>query len=58
MFFFIFIQNVGQSAKETKKQKIDVKEMIVAVYFKIPISRDLIDLPKQSIKYRKASIKI
>jgi len=41
-----------------KKQKIDIKEMIATVYFKIQTSRDLIDLPKESIKYEKASIKI
>ena len=40
-----------------KKQKIEIKEMIVAVYFKIQTSRDLIDLSKESIKYEKASNK-
>ena len=40
-----------------KKQKIDVKEMIAAVYFKIQTSRDLIDLSKESIKYGEASNK-
>ena len=32
--------------------------MIAAVYFKIQISRDLIDLPKESIRYEKASKKV
>ena len=41
-----------------KKQKIEVKKTIAALYFKIQTSRDLIDLPKESIKYEKASIKI
>ena len=40
-----------------KKQKIAIKEMITAVYFKIQTSRDLIDLSKESIKYEKASNK-
>ena len=38
-----------------KKREIDVKEMIAAVYFKIQISRDLIDLPKESIKCEKVT---
>ena len=40
-----------------KKQKIEIKEMIAAVYFKIQTSKDLIDLSKESIKYEKASNK-
>ena len=41
-----------------KKQKIEVKEMIAAVYFKIQTSRDLIDLSKKFIKYVKDPIKV
>ena len=40
-----------------KKQKIEVKETITEVYFKIQTSKDLIDLSKESIKYSEPSNK-
>ena len=40
-----------------KKQKIEVRKMIAAVYFKIQTFRNLIDLLKDSIKYEKSSNK-
>ena len=54
VFLFIFMQKLGKEhklEKRDKKQKIVVKEIIAAVYFKIQTSRDLIDLSKKSIKY-------
>ena len=37
-----------------KKKKIEIKEMIAAVYFKIRTFRDLMDLTKETKKYGKA----
>ena len=54
------MQKLGQEhtlEKRNEKQKINVKEIIVAIYFKIQTSRDLIDLSKESTKYEKASNK-
>ena len=41
-----------------KKQKIEVKEMIAAVYFKIQTPRDLRDMSKEFIKYEKSFTKV
>jgi len=44
--------------KRWKKQKIDVKEMIAAVYFKIHKFSNIKDLPIGTTQYIEASTKI
>jgi len=58
LFVYVYAKFRSKSKSLIKTLKIDVKEMIAAVYLKIQTSRYLMDWPKESIRCEKAAIKI